>query len=98
MAKFTDFEETKRIAFVRDQFYTLIEGVLAKNDVMKTLETELKPEELKTAIDFAPSVRWTECKCDGGGCLDISKVDGKVPAELRPLIRVARKLCEAKTY
>lgn len=93
MAKFTDFNEAERIVFIKEEFIRLIEEILIDpTEIKKTI-----PEDkFKIVSDCVQSLKVAECTC--GQCINMDKLEARVPSELQCLIEMSRKRCEEKTY
>ena len=91
--KFENFSEKEKINYIKEEFMKLASQLRIDP---KILEKELNEEQFKAANEFAPQLKEEGCTC--GECVDMAKVDGRIPKELEPLLAIARKHCEERTY
>lgn len=93
MAKFNELTEADRVSFIKDEFVRALEELLIEPAELKKVIAE---DKFKTVMEFLPSIKQPDCQC--GTCLDMDKLDTRIPPELHPVIEAARKRCEEKTY
>lgn len=93
MAKFSECPEAERIIFLKDQFISNIEEIIVDPTNIKKL---IKDDDFKTVMDFIPALKAKDCACNK--CIDVSKLEGRIPPELNSLIEVSRKQCEERSY
>lgn len=93
MAKFTDCPEVERINFLKDEFVCVLGEMMVDPTEIKKL---LPEDKFTTAKEFLPSLKQAACDC--GTCIDMSKLEARIPPELQCLIGIARKRCEGRTY
>jgi predicted HicB family RNase H-like nuclease len=93
MSKFSDLNERDRINHIRGEFNGLIEKIFLTTD---ELEKELTEEDFKSVKAYIPELAQPDCAC--GECVNMAKINGRIPKELSPILAVAKKRCEAKTW
>lgn len=93
MAKFNECSEAERIVALKDQFIKSIEELLS--DPSK-IQKEMEESKFNQVMSFVPSLKLKDCGC--GLCVDMSKLENRIPPELEPLIEFSRKKCEERNY
>ncbi len=93
MAKFNECPESERIIFLKDEFVRTIETLMIDPSEIKKI---LPEDKFAKVMEFIPTLKAAECDCNT--CIDMSKLDARVPAELECLIEIARKSCEERIY
>lgn len=93
MAKFAECNESDRIIYLKDEFVRIIEEIIIDPAEIKKLIPE---DKFKVVMDYVPNLKCADCTC--GACLSVDKLEARIPKELEPLIEIARKRCEERTY
>lgn len=95
MAKFSECSEAERIVYLKDEFVKTIELLMVDPNQLKSLIPE---GNFKVASEFIPSIRQKDCQPECGTCIDMTKLESRIPPELECLVEIARKKCEERAY
>ena len=93
MAKFNECSEADRIIALKEQFMKSLEELLTDPSAISKAIPE---DKFKQVMAFIPSLKVAECEC--GTCIDMKKLENRIPSELEPLIEFSRKKCEERNY
>lgn len=94
--KFNECSEQDRIVYLKDEFIRCIEELLIDpKDIQKVM-----PEDtFKKVMEYVPTLVAKDCQRDVcGTCIQMDKLEARIPNELDPVLDLARKRCEERVY
>lgn len=91
--KFSELSEKEQVKKLKEEFMSCIEeGIVNPDSLKKSMKAD-EFESVKKIIDTEIHI-----KCDCGQCIELEKINYRIPESLEPLIEVARKRCDARVY